>query len=891
VKYQGLLRWAARCIAPSLILPLCLLFAIAPKSYAAISLVQHTFKNATGTITTSTLPFAVGNSAGNFIAVCVRAGAAGEAFTVTDTIGNTYQQAVRIDETGSGNTLAIYYAQNIAAGANTVRVTDTIAATLRFVILEYSGVATSNALDVTAAAIGNSAFPNSGSATTSANGDLLLGTVMAASGATYTAGGGYTIKERVPATNTRLVVEDQIQASAGTASASVTLGGADFWAAELAAFKAAGGGGGTPPSITSLSPTSGPVGTSVTVTGTNFGGTQGASSVTFNGTTGTPTSWSSGTITVPVPTGATSGNVVVNVNGVISNGMAFMVTSPSPTITGLSPSSGAAGTPVTITGSGFGATQGSGYVTFNGSPSTANSWSDSSIVAVVPNNGTDSTTSPFTVNTNGQTAISPPFLVYSSSQRSGAWNDQFPNVDGWRKSISPSPGIVESRADAPGLLISGSWSNLNGGKQDQDGETTDATVAAEIEPQPQCNNCYDGGTQWLTARKYAFNLPQSATVQAIAFAFRWNVDAGNGGENDCPIVTYNFGVTKNNQFIPYAYRWVWQDPYVPPPDPHFSDWWPFEDRIGYSGTGIWNSSYWVPIAPNPDGYKTALWMNNWNAADINDPGFGAGISLAQWLTCDPKNIHVDNVQTAVYFTGPGPTISGPDTVWWFNGATPANYPTEITLHSDAGLTSSWSITAGADRIALFINGTPCGNYCFGEDVQVESSGTSFSVSPDDISIAVTDGTGAVSSPFYITVRTPYQLVPTGSSNTCDMDYGYDVNLNYKIQDQLFTDLPSSIEVNEDWTTGVIYDYPGTDWERGPVRAGMTDPGSEFHDEIQGERVGRIPDAYCQGDLGPKVEHWGQIWHVGSLTAGAGVEVQTDTLQKYENDAHHENIGR
>ena len=82
------------------------------------------------------------------------------------------------------------------------------------------------------------------------------------------------------------------------------------------------------PSITSLSQTSGPVGTSVTIAGTNFGATQGTSTVTFNGTAGTPTSWSATSIMVPVPSGATTGNVVVTVGGVASNGVSFTVTVP-----------------------------------------------------------------------------------------------------------------------------------------------------------------------------------------------------------------------------------------------------------------------------------------------------------------------------------------------------------------------------------------------------------------------------------------------------------------------------------------------------------------------------------------------------------------------------------
>ena len=49
------------------------------------------------------------------------------------------------------------------------------------------------------------------------------------------------------------------------------------------------------PSITSLSVTSGPVGTSVTITGTNFG-TSSGNNVKFNGTTATTTSWNSTTL-------------------------------------------------------------------------------------------------------------------------------------------------------------------------------------------------------------------------------------------------------------------------------------------------------------------------------------------------------------------------------------------------------------------------------------------------------------------------------------------------------------------------------------------------------------------------------------------------------------------
>ena len=205
-----------------------------------IKLVQHTSLDA-GTSGSSALVFPLNNTPGNWIAVCIRAGAINETFTVSDSNHNTYHKAIQFSETLDGNTIGIFYAENIASGANTVTVSDTVADTLRFAILEYSGVATSGSLDVVAVTQGNSATPNSGvTATTTANGDLLLGAIITGNPTTFTAGIGYTIEESVPAQpGAKLMVEDQIQATTGAAAASATLGTADFWGAGVAAFKRA----------------------------------------------------------------------------------------------------------------------------------------------------------------------------------------------------------------------------------------------------------------------------------------------------------------------------------------------------------------------------------------------------------------------------------------------------------------------------------------------------------------------------------------------------------------------------------------------------------------------------------------------------------------------------
>jgi RHS repeat-associated protein len=99
-------------------------------------------------------------------------------------------------------------------------------------------------------------------------------------------------------------------------------------ASEVQALYNAGAAG---PTITGLNPTSGAVGTRVTIVGTSFGATQQSSTVTFNGVQSNPTSWSATSIIAPVPSGATSGNVVVTVGGTSSNGVNFSVSSAGST--------------------------------------------------------------------------------------------------------------------------------------------------------------------------------------------------------------------------------------------------------------------------------------------------------------------------------------------------------------------------------------------------------------------------------------------------------------------------------------------------------------------------------------------------------------------------------
>jgi RHS repeat-associated protein len=118
------------------------------------------------------------------------------------------------------------------------------------------------------------------------------------------------------------------------------------------------------PVITGVSATTGPVGSQVTITGQNFGGAQGSSLVVLHGTPVTVNSWSTGTITISIPSGAVSGDLVVMVAPTMncSNPVEFTVTTtPLPTAwldedigEGIKPGSATYSSGVfTVTGSGI----------------------------------------------------------------------------------------------------------------------------------------------------------------------------------------------------------------------------------------------------------------------------------------------------------------------------------------------------------------------------------------------------------------------------------------------------------------------------------------------------------------------------------------------------------
>jgi RHS repeat-associated protein len=109
-------------------------------------------------------------------------------------------------------------------------------------------------------------------------------------------------------------------------------------------------------SVIELTPARGAVGESVTISGTGFSTTKTSDTVKFNGTKATVSAATAVSLTVKVPTGASSGTVSVQTTseGPVTSSQSFTVaSSPAPTITSLSATVASAGSEVTISGANF----------------------------------------------------------------------------------------------------------------------------------------------------------------------------------------------------------------------------------------------------------------------------------------------------------------------------------------------------------------------------------------------------------------------------------------------------------------------------------------------------------------------------------------------------------
>jgi YD repeat-containing protein len=138
--------------------------------------------------------------------------------------------------------------------------------------------------------------------------------------------------------------------------------------------------------ILQVTPSTAPVGTTVTIWGSGFSTAPSQNTVSFNGTAATVTSATTTQLVTTVPAGATSGSITVTTGaGSANSPTPFTVSAiTTPTITGISPTIGPAGTALTITGTSFDTTTGNNKVRINGTLGLISSVTGTSIATTVP---------------------------------------------------------------------------------------------------------------------------------------------------------------------------------------------------------------------------------------------------------------------------------------------------------------------------------------------------------------------------------------------------------------------------------------------------------------------------------------------------------------------------
>ncbi|GAA3985780.1 hypothetical protein GCM10022407_33320 [Hymenobacter antarcticus] len=319
-----------------------------------------------------------------------------------------------------------------------------------------------------------------------------VGTVVTITGTNFTGATSVSINGTVVAFNVGSATTITATVAARTTSGNIIVTTPAGTAVSATPFLV-----GSPPTITSFTPTTGPVGATVVITGTDF---TPATQVLFNGVNARTFSINSATqITVTVPVGASTGPVsVVSPLGTGVSATSFTVPLV-PVISSFTPNTGPAGTTVVITGNYFtGATQ----VTFNGT------------VAPV-----------FTVNSATQITVTVPagittgFLTVTTPNGIGVSTIRF---------VAPLPNDLCSGAIA---LTCG---------QNVTGSTLGATAAGD--PIGSCTETVDAGGVFYSIVGTGADITLSTCNTATSFDTKLFVYSGSCGVYTC--------VAGNDDFTP-----------------------------------------------------------------------------------------------------------------------------------------------------------------------------------------------------------------------------------------------------------------------------------------------------------------------------------------------------
>jgi len=283
---------------------------------ATASFVQAAAGASTGSASTFSHSFTTNTAAGNLILVGFDFNS-GAVSSVTDSQGNIFTRVGSQLTSPGGAFSAVYYANNIKGGADTVTIA--LSATSGYILsymAEYTGVDQTNPIDVQAGATGSSGTASSGAVTTTYSGDVIYGYCWG-DGA-CAAGSGFAARSTFDSN----VAEDLTAGSPASHAATGTA--TSGWTMQMVALKPAASGTAAPaPAITSATTASGTVGSafsyqiSASNTPASFGASGLPAGLSVNAATGlisgTPTAAGTSTATVSATNSAGTGSATLTI--------------------------------------------------------------------------------------------------------------------------------------------------------------------------------------------------------------------------------------------------------------------------------------------------------------------------------------------------------------------------------------------------------------------------------------------------------------------------------------------------------------------------------------------------------------------------------------------------
>ncbi len=226
-----------------------------------------------------------------------------------------------------------------------------------------------------------------------------------------------------------------------------------------------------------------------------------------------------------------------------------------------------------------------------------------------------------------------------------------------------------------------------------------------------------------------------------------------------------------------------------------------------------------------------------------------------------------------------PTITGPNTVWWFNGQNPdpSTWPTQITLSSNAN--GTWAVTSGSDYVRL--------SSTSGSSITVTGTGA-FSREVNDVSITLSVN-GMTSNAFTITSKGPRVLAnPYNLPRRCDGagEVGWHYDRTYRVLDN-FNNIMKNVPVSEGVGLPISDRADGLRFPAVMPKGGLTNASTgNFTDVIfvcASGSVTPMPENYTDGSGTSLVDHISQTWCAGSLASSlacTGAPVKSDTIYRY-----------